>query len=140
ELTVNTVQRIIDGTLTTTPQDSAGLDSPTPAPKIFKDTCHIDWNKTANEIHNLIRGVSPVPGAWTTLHLNGGDELTVKIFASVVTGNHNGMPGDIIIEGQKMIVVCGDSSSIEIIELQPAGKKRMLTSDYLRGARLENAR
>lgn len=140
ELTVSTVQRIIDGTLTTTPQDSDGLASPTPAPKIFKDTCRINWSKPANEVHNLIRGVSPVPGAWTTLNLNSGDDLTVKIFASVMSGNRNGAPGEIIVDGKRMFVVCGDSTSIEIIELQPAGKKRMPAADYLRGAHLENAR
>lgn len=140
ELTVSTVQRIIDGTLTTTPQDSQGLKAPTPAPKIFKDTCHIDWRKPAKAVHNLIRGVSPVPGAWTELSQNSGDPQTVKIFASTVSGNRNGSPGDIITEGRKMFVVCGESTSIEVIELQPAGKKRMSATDYLLGARLENAR
>lgn len=140
ELTVSTVQRIIDGTLTTISQDSDGLAPPSPAPKIFKDTCHIDWSKPANEVHNLIRGVSPIPGAWTTLHLNGVDDLTVKIFDSIMSRNHIGTPGEIIIEGQRIFVICGDTLSIEIIELQPAGKKRMSAADYLRGAHLQNAR
>ena len=139
ELTVSTVQRIIDGTLTTTPQDSEGLESPTPAPKIFKDTCHIDWSKPAQSIHNLIRGVSPVPGAWTGLAQND-DVQTVKIFSSVVADNRKGSPGEIVVDGKQMFVICGDNSSIEIIELQPAGKKRMSAADYLRGAHLEKAR
>ena len=139
ELTVSTVQRIIDGTLTTTPQDSEGLESPTPAPKIFKDTCHIDWSKPAQSIHNLIRGVSPVPGAWTGL-VQHDDVQTVKIFSSVVSDNRKGSPGEIVVDGKQMFVICGDNSSIEIIELQPAGKKRMSAADYLRGAHLEKAR
>ena len=139
ELTVSTVQRIIDGTLTTTPQDSEGLESPTPAPKIFKDTCHIDWSKPAQSIHNLIRGVSPVSGAWTGLVQND-DVQTVKIFSSVVADSRKGSPGEIVVDGKQMFVICGDNSTIEIIELQPAGKKRMSAADYLRGAHLEKAR
>ena len=139
ELTVSTVQRIIDGTLTTTPQDSEGLESPTPAPKIFKDTCHIDWSMPAQSIHNLIRGVSPVPGAWTGLVQND-DVQTVKIFSSVVADSRKGSPGEIVVDGKQMFVICGDNSTIEIIELQPAGKKRMSAADYLRGAHLEKAR
>lgn len=140
ELTVSTVERIIDGTLTTTPQDSHGFEAPSPAPKIFKDTCHIDWNKPADAVHNLIRGVSPVPGAWTELCHSGGECQTVKIFASLVSDNRKGTPGDIVTQGRRMFVICADSTSIEITELQPAGKKRMSAADYLLGARLENAR
>lgn len=141
-LTVSTVERIIDGTLTTTPQDSKGLAAPTPAPKIFKDTCRIDWTKRATEVHNLVRGVSPVPGAWTELTSPSGDTMSVKIFSTLVSRDHNGKPGDIIIDssGKKMSVICGCNTSVEIVELQPAGKKRMAIADYLRGAHLENAR
>lgn len=141
DLTVDTVRRIIDGTLTTTPQDSAGMEAPTPAPKIFKDTCHIDWSRPANDIHNLVRGLSPVPAAWTTLVTPSVPELAVKIYATSVSDRSmKGNPGGIIVDSSKLFVCCGDNRPVEILELQPAGKKRMSAADYIRGAHLDNAR
>lgn len=140
ELTVDTVNKIIDGTLKTIPQDSAGLEAPTPAPKIFKETCHIDWSQSADKIHNLVRGLSPVPGAWTTLKTAGANDIVVKIFATVVSNStRTGNIGEILVRNGKLFVICGESTLLEISELQPAGKKRMLAADYLRGARLDDA-
>lgn len=140
ELTVDTVQRIIDGTLTTTSQDSEGLESPSPAPKIFKDTCRIDWSLPANRVHNLVRGLSPVPAAWSTIRMSNGETFTVKIYTTSVSEWHSGhKPGTITIKDGRMFVSCGDNTAIEIKELQPAGKKRMQTADYLRGAHLDEA-
>lgn len=141
ELTVDTVKRIIAGTLTTKPQDSEGMAKPTPAPKIFKDTCHIDWTKPAETIHNLVRGVSPVPGAWSTLVSSSGAELVVKIFTTALTTETSkDRCGNMMVTGDgRLLVTCGASTVIEIKEIQPAGKKRMSTSDYLRGARLEDS-
>lgn len=141
DLTADTVRRLIDGSLKTVPQDNEGMETPTPAPKIFKDTCHIDWSNGARQIHNLVRGLSPVPAAWTTLVNPAGSELVVKIYATTVPEKSgNKAPGEIIVEGSKMYVACGDSQLLEILELQPAGKKRMAAADYIRGARLDNAR
>ena len=140
DLTVDTVNKIIEGTLKTIPQDSAGLEEPTPAPKIFKETCHIDWSQTADKIHNLVRGLSPVPGAWTTLKPSGASDIVVKIFAtSVPCATNKGKCGEIIVKDGKLFVICGESTLLEITELQPAGKKRMLAADYLRGAHLDDA-
>ncbi len=140
DLTVGTVNRIIDGTLTTTPQNSTGLEAPTPAPKIFKETCRIDWGKDARAIHNLVRGLSPVPGAWTMLATDDTDNTTVKIFETYVSNRPTDLqPGQIMIDGTKLLVVCGDRSLLEIKELQPAGKRRMGASEYIRGARLGEA-
>lgn len=140
DLTADTVRRLIEGSLTAIPQDSEGMETPTPAPKIFKDTCHIDWTLSAGRIHNLVRGLSPVPAAWTTLVNAAGTDIVVKIFATSLSEKSADRPsGEIIVEGSKLFVSCGDSQLLEILELQPAGKKRMVTADYLRGARLENA-
>lgn len=140
ELTVDTVQRIIDGTLTTTSQDSEGLESPSPAPKIFKDTCRIDWSLPANRVHNLVRGLSPVPAAWSTIRMSNGETFTVKIYTTSAFESHSDhKPGTITIKDGRLLVSCGDSTAIEIKELQPAGKKRMQTADYLRGAHLDEA-
>lgn len=140
ELTVDTVQRIIDGTLTTTSQDSEGLESPSPAPKIFKDTCRIDWSLPANRVHNLVRGLSPVPAAWSTIRMSNGETFTVKIYTTSAFESHSDhKPGTITIKDGRLLVSCGDSTAIEIKELQPAGKKRMQTADYLRGAHPDEA-
>ncbi|MDE5596085.1 MAG: methionyl-tRNA formyltransferase, partial [Muribaculaceae bacterium] len=141
DLTVETVKRIIEGSLKTMPQDSEGLEEPTPAPKIFKETCHIDWSAPAAAIHNLVRGLSPIPGAWTTLSFQGADNVVVKIFATAVSETaSDSNPGEISTTDGRLFVTCGDSTVIEVKELQPAGKKRMSAADYLRGAHLENAR
>lgn len=141
ELTVDTVRRIIEGTLTTTPQDAEGLEAPTPAPKIFKDTCHIDWNKSAAVIHNLVRGLSPYPGAWTSLLSDNNEPQVMKVFETKLTdSNSQNVAGSIKINGDKLFVSCGDGKLIEILQLQPAGKKRMSTGDYLRGAKIESCR
>lgn len=140
DLTVSTVERILNGTLTTTPQDAEGLELPTPAPKIFKETCRVDWKKAANTVHNLVRGLSPVPAAWTTLIMPDGTETMVKIYRTAMTDCHSDRsPGYICVDNKKMLVTCGDGSVIEIKELQPAGKKRMSAEDYLRGAHLDGA-
>ena len=85
DLTLETVRHIIDGNLKTIEQDklTGGVD-PTPAPKIFKETCLIDWNNNAEKVHNLVRGLSPYPAAWTTLTTASGDELQLKIFKTSV--------------------------------------------------------
>ncbi|MDE5568284.1 MAG: methionyl-tRNA formyltransferase [Muribaculaceae bacterium] len=141
DLTVETVKRIIEGSLKTMPQDSEGLEEPTPAPKIFKETCHIDWSAPAAAIHNLVRGLSPIPGAWTTLSFQGSDSIVVKIFATAVSETaSDSKSGEISATDGRLLITCGDSTVIEVKELQPAGKKRMSAADYLRGAHLENAR
>lgn len=141
DLTVDTVRRISEGSLTVTPQDADGLEDPTPAPKIFKETCRIDWNKTAAQIHNLVRGLSPVPAAWTTLVQPDGSLSQVKIHATSlpVVCQGSADAGSMLAKDGRLYVACNDGF-IEILELQPAGKKRMPAADYLRGARLGTGR
>ncbi len=137
DLTVSTVDRILAGNLTATPQDRISTVKPSPAPKIFKETCHIDWTKTATEIHNLVRGLSPYPGAWTRLVIDdNGSAMDIKIFETRLNADvSTTKAGTIAVDGDKLFVVCGDGHLIEILQLQPSGKKRMSTADYLRGAK-----
>lgn len=141
-LTVDTVRAIADGTVTTIPQEkmlTAG-EAPTPAPKIFKDTCRIDWSRSAREVHNLVRGLSPYPSAWTELHRNGSDDAPVvlKIQTTRLTCNPYAAPaGTVVIGHDTLGVVCGDGSILEITRLQPSGKRPMDTPEFLRGARLQ---
>lgn len=134
ELTLKTIKSISEGTLTATPQHMlAGSENPLPAPKIFKDDCRIDWNSPANTIHNHVRGLSPYPGAWTTL----GDEnpqTQLKIFATKRTGRTTTLqPGTLEHDRKHLFVACGDGSMLEIMELQLQGKKRMSADDFMRG-------
>lgn len=140
DLTSETVARIISGTLTTTPQDSDGLAEPSPAPKIFKETCRIDWSKPASSIHNLVRGLSPYPGAWTTLTAADGTACDVKIFETSLSGScpTDARAGILTASKDSLSVACGDGRTLAVIQLQPAGKKRMTAAEYLRGARLES--
>ncbi len=141
ELTIKTIDDIIAGTLQPIPQDrlAEGIE-PTPAPKIFHDTCHIDWNNPAIKIHNLIRGLSPYPAAWTTL--SDGDKTigSMKIFQTrVLDSKSTDAPGTIVTDGKRLIVNTADNQ-LEIMSLQAPGKRRMDTDAYLRGSRLTSPR
>lgn len=134
ELTIDTIDHIIAGDLKPIPQDEIlqGAE-PTPAPKIFKDTCMIDWSKSAVRVHNLVRGLSPYPAAWTIFEQEGREPITMKIYeTSVIEWGGVLTPGKFIIEGNQMFVDCLDAR-VEILSLQAAGKKRMPTADFLRG-------
>lgn len=137
DLTLRTIDDIIAGTLTTVPQDKLiGDTEPTPAPKIFKETCKIDWNAPAQTIHNLVRGLSPYPAAWSTL-TDGDTELgAVKIFETRIADTPNLAPGEIVVDGTTITVGTGDGKAIEILSLQAPGKRRMPTPDFLRGSHL----
>jgi methionyl-tRNA formyltransferase len=100
------------------------------APKIFKETCEINWRKPAIEIHNLIRGLSPYPAAWTIL-----DGKICKIFASEYSKkNIPGLnSGDFKTDEKTELVFQTGNGSISILELQLEGKKRLTVSEFLRG-------
>ena len=96
------------------------------APLIDKETCRIDWNKTAKEIYNLVRGMNPFPSAYT--NVNGKKLKVYKTEICDLKGN----AGEVISSNNELIVGCGDCS-LSITELQLEGKKRMNTADFLRG-------
>ena len=136
DLTLDTVSHIIAGDLTTTPQTEVEGEAVTHAPKIFKETCRIDWNRPANEVHNLVRGLSPYPTAWSTLYAGDTEQGTLKIFTTRLTERPASEPGRIVIDHDgRMFADCADCA-IEILSLQAPGKRRMPTADFLRGCRL----
>ena len=111
-----------------------------PAPKIFKETCEITWTKTAKQVYDFVRGLSPVPGAWTTLVDADGKETVLKIYKTRKTGTPALSPGTISIDG-KALCISAQDEQLEIVELQLAGKKRMAASDFLNGMKhIENYR
>lgn len=136
ELTINTVEDILNGTLHTIPQAAEiNTDEELPtAPKIFKETCRIDWNRPAIAIHNLVRGLSPYPGAWTEITglVNDGP-ASVKIFETRVTDEKSASAaGTISITGKQMFISASDNI-LEIISLQIPGKRRMSAAEFIRG-------
>lgn len=104
------------------------------APKIFKDTCRINWNKPAKEVYNLVRGLSPYPAAYTELEDKGGRPLNIKIYSASYTQEaKTPAPGTVWSDGRTFIrIACGDGY-LSVSELQAAGKKRMTTAEFLRG-------
>lgn len=142
EVTVRTVGRIFDGTVTTIPQSEFESDvMPAPAPKIFKDTCRIDWSLPAERIHNLIRGLSPYPGAWSTLHADNAAPADIKILRTELTDNPSEtMPGVVRISDGNRLEVATGTNALRILSLQSPGKRRMEAADWIRGARLTGMR
>ena len=136
DLVIETVDRIIEGNLETIPQDeSIELK---PAPKIFKDTCKIDWNKPSVEIHNLIRGLSPYPAAFTEVKDDKDRVLGMKIYESEVLDETSDSPaGTLISDGKTLKMVTADGV-LKLIKVQLAGKKAMMAEDLLRGTKIFN--
>ena len=139
DMVLETVDAIIAGTVKPIPQDqllTAGQQA-TPAPKIFKDTCRIDWSRPAEALYNHIRGLSPYPAAWTTLTDRQGNEVTtLKIFATSepqpMGAGEQPAPGTIQADRKRLRVACADGW-LEVLSLQQSGKKRMDTDAFLRG-------
>lgn len=103
------------------------------APKIFKETCHINWNQPAKQVYDFVRGLSPYPGAWTTLQLCQKD-TELKIFQTAKTGTAAGdvQPGSIVTAKKSLRIACADEW-LDILSLQLSGKKRMDSAAFLNG-------
>ena len=139
QLCLETLEAIVaaDGHPASIPQDDSQfsiLNSQLKsAPKIFKETCQIDWTKSAKQVYDFVRGLSPYPGAWTTLVTPDGKETVLKIFKTRKTGRAAGQgSGTLQVDGKSLLVACADEW-LELVELQLAGKKRMLAADFLNG-------
>ena len=135
QICLETLESIIaaDGHPVSIPQDSVLEGSAIKtAPKIFKETCEIDWTKTAKQVYDFVRGLSPVPGAWTTLIGPDGKETVLKIYKTRKTDRQGQGSGVISTDGKALYISAADHL-LEIVELQLAGKKRMLARDFLNG-------
>ncbi|MEN8225768.1 MAG: methionyl-tRNA formyltransferase [Bacteroidota bacterium] len=104
------------------------------APKIYKEDCRIDWNKNAAEVHNLIRGLSPYPGAFTELNTSTDNLLLLKIYrAEIKHCDCTSSPGTIMTDYKNYFNICCKDACISIHELQQAGKKRLKIKEFLAG-------
>lgn len=137
DLLVKTINNIEQDKATGTPQAELITDKIKEAPKIFKDTCRIDWSKTNQDVHNHIRGLSPYPAAWTALIDGKGKELGLKLFKTIKTENRLST-GSIRTDGKALLEIGCKSGSLQILELQLAGKKRMDIKSFLNGIKLDN--
>lgn len=131
ELLVKTVVELADNTLTEIPQ-SLTISEIKHAPKIFTETCKIDFSKSVEDVHNLIRGLSPFPGAFTYVN----DKL-LKIYRSEVELADTNYAAGTLLSDEKIFVKFTCSNGyIKVLELQLEGKKRMKTEDFLKGNKL----
>ena len=137
DLLVHTINNIGQGKVTGIPQAELMTEKIKEAPKIFKDTCRIDWSKSNSEVHNHIRGLSPYPAAWSVLIDSAGKELGLKLFKTIKTEN-NLTPGIIKTDGKGLLQIGCGSGSLQILELQIAGKKRMDIKSFLNGVKLDD--
>jgi len=106
-----------------------------PAPKLFKETCEIDWSRlSAKQVYDFVRGLCPRPVAWTTLTDSKGMQSVLKIYkVHVPSLSRDVQPGTIIVENKKLYVAANGGELVEIVELQLAGKKKMSAGDFLNG-------
>ena len=132
---LKTVKAIESGNYELKPQDDSQSIH---APKLFKETCKINWNTPAEKIYNLIRGLSPYPAAFTEFVDKNNQTLGMKIFISEIEETqHTCYAGDVKSDGKTFLKVACSNGFIHIKELQMAGKKRMLVEEFLRGFKLD---
>ncbi|MDR0680656.1 MAG: methionyl-tRNA formyltransferase [Dysgonamonadaceae bacterium] len=136
KLVVKTVDDILNDLVKPVAQETmvTGVENFKPAPKIFKETCRIDWNKRTKEIYDFIRGLSPYPAAWTELTTSKGEVLNLKLFETEkISQLHEWNAGTIVSDGKTFLDVATVDGFIRLKNIQQAGKKRMSATDFLRG-------
>ena len=137
DLVLKTVDAILEGSVKTIPQEElAQVGELRPAPKIFKETCRIDWTIGVKRIYDFVRGLSPYPAAWTELYQEGTDPVMLKIFETEkLFCEHSLAPGTIVTDCKTYFKIASSDGYVNVLSLQLAGKKRMEINDFLRGYR-----
>ncbi len=126
ELVLKSVRAIEQGGYELQKQDDSAASK---APKIFHETCEIDWNQPAQKVHNFIRGLSPYPAAWTML-----DGLKLKILrTNLEKTDHDQLPGTFLSDNKNWIKVAAKGGFVWLQELQLQGRRRMMVKDFLNG-------
>ena len=139
DLVLETVDKILDGTVSAIPQEEI-IQSATelrPAPKIFKETCRINWNTGVKKVYDFVRGLSPYPAAWTEICLPDDSRQVLKIFETQKEfANHTLAIGAMDTDGKTYLRIAVEDGFVNLLSIQVAGKKRMPVSDFLRGYRV----
>ena len=132
DLLVETMDKIEPGDYETYVQDNSEA---TKAPKIFPELGKIDWGKSANEVHNLVRGLSPTPAAYT---FHNGARITI-LKTRIAEYKGGASPGEVVsADGKEGLVLrCGEGS-LEILQVKPESRKAMTGGEFIRGQRIEN--
>ncbi len=140
KLVLETVDAILNDTVKPIAQeDMAVVGELRPAPKIFKETCRIDWNSPVKKVYDFIRGLSPYPAAWSELVSPEGEAVVMKIFESEKIYEAHQLPvGTVVTDGKKYIKVAVPDGFVSVLSLQLPGKKRLKTDELLRGFRLSD--
>ena len=134
DLVLKTVEQIESSNISSMPQPEGELKA---APKIFKNTCLINFNTTAEAVRNLVRGLAPYPAAWIELTDPSGNTTNMKIYEvskELCTPTHPA--GTLICDGKKILKVAVLDGYIHLDQVQLAGKKRMPSADLMRGTDL----
>ncbi|CAM2905888.1 methionyl-tRNA formyltransferase [Flavobacterium frigoris] len=130
ETVISTLELIEKGNITTTIQtDSSDIKS---AFKLNKENCKIDWTKSASEINNLIRGLSPYPAAWC-IFSDKKEEWNVKIYDAKIVHENHGLDTGIMVCTKKEMKIAVENGFIQVLNLQFPGKKKMTTPEFLNG-------
>ena len=135
KLVTETVDAILDGTIHSIPQEEMGVTGDLkPAPKIFKETCRIDWQQSTKAVYDFIRGLSPYPAAWTELVAPDGKCMVLKVYQTEKRlATHTFPVGSIHSDGKSYVDVATADGYIRLLSVQLAGKKRMPIHDFLNG-------
>lgn len=136
ETVLRTVEAIVKGSVTAQPQQEmfAQESDLRPAPKIFRDTCRIDWAKSSAAIYDFVRGMSPYPAAWCELCDAAGTPLSIKVYeVAKEVALHTHAAGTLLTDGKSYAKVAVSDGYVSLLSLQIPGKKRMAIADLLRG-------
>jgi methionyl-tRNA formyltransferase len=137
DLMVRTVDGLFNGSLHAVPQKWDQQSVPPAAPKITPATCQIDLHRNMKTVHDLVRGMSPYPGAWCRLLENGRDVHFKILRTSISELKATAAPGTVKIDGDAMFFRCADGW-LQALEVQPEGKRRMTAGELLRGRLVSN--
>lgn len=140
QLVVETVDNILAGTIKPMPQEQMYTEGEAlrPAPKIFKETCRIDWTKSVKQVYDFIRGLSPYPAAWTELVAADGSAQVLKIVEAEKEFVSHDMPAGAVLTDAKTFRIALSDGYLKVLSLQLAGKKRMAINDFLCGFKSTN--
>ena len=140
ETVLRTVEDIVKGNVTALPQESMYINESElrPAPKIFRDTCRINWQGSVDGIYNFVRGMSPYPAAWCEFVNANGEAVALKVYSVTKEyAAHSKDVATVVTDNKNYIKVAVDGGYILLTDVQLAGKKRMPVADLLRGFSIE---
>lgn len=135
-LVLRTVDKIAEGGYETIEQMHVDENTLRPAPKIFKEDGRMDWSRNVVDIHNLVRGLSPYPAAWSPIFKNGEECGSLKIFTThIEPAEINVAPGSVKSDGKSYVAIAASDGWVYLDEVQMAGKRRMTIKELLLGWR-----